>query len=126
MARPRSPAPAQSSFDTRLSPPHVYMSRVWRCAWMALLMMTATLAVGTLGYRWIGGFEWLDAFHQSALLLAGMGPVKEVTSAAGKLFDSAFALACALVMLGAAGFLFAPIIHRVLHRYHLEDAGDDV
>ncbi len=88
-------------------------------------MMVATLTVGTLGYRWIDGFAWLDAFHQSALLLAGMGPVKEVTSAAGKLFDSAYALTCALVMLGAAGFLFAPIIHRVLHRYHLEDARDD-
>lgn len=105
-----------------LSPPAVYRSRVGRCALVALVMMGVTLAVGTLGYRYIDGFAWLDAFHQSAMLLAGMGSVKDVTSAPGKLFDSAYALACALVMLGAAGFLFAPVIHRVLHRYHLEDA----
>ena len=110
------------SFATPLSPPHVYRARVWRCAWVALGMMAATLAVGTLGYHTIDAFDWLDAFHQSAMLLAGMGPVRDVTTAAGKLFDSFYALTCALVMLGAAGFLFAPIIHRVLHRYHLEDA----
>lgn len=123
-AQRRSPA-ATSSFDAPLSPPHVYVSRMWRRVWVALSMMSATLAAGTFGYRFIEGFAWLDAFHQAAMLLAGMGPVQVVASSAGKLFDSGYALACALIMLGIAGFLFAPIIHRVLHRYHLEDAGDD-
>ena len=126
---PSSPMPKAPSLPTGspwpLSPRPVYLSRVWRCAWGAILMMAGTLAIGTLGYHFIAGFDWLDAFHQSSLLLSGMGPVKDLTTPAGKLFDSVYALVCALVMLGAAGFLFAPIIHRVLHRYHLEDARGD-
>jgi hypothetical protein len=98
---------------------------VWYAAAVALAMMAVTLVLGTIGYHTVDDFEWLDAFHQSAMLLAGMGPVKEINTTAGKLFDSIYAIFCALVMLGAAGFLFAPVIHRVLHRYHIEDAGSD-
>lgn len=121
---PAAQAPERdiSTFAVPLSPRPVYLSRVARCALVAVAMLGGTLAVGTLGYRVIDGFDWLDAFHQSAMLLAGMGPVRDVHSSAGKLFDSFYALACAFVMLGAAGFLFAPMIHRVLHRFHLEDA----
>lgn len=107
----------------RLAPQPVYYARIGRMAVIAFAMMVAMLGIGTLGYHLIDGFAFLDAFHQSAMLLAGMGPVKEINTAAGKWFDSVYALACALIMLGAAGILFAPIIHRILHRFHLEDAG---
>jgi len=29
------------------------------------------------------------------------------------------------VLLGATGILFSPVIHRLLHRYHIEDAAGD-
>ena len=109
----------------RLAPPPVYYSRIGRTAAIALAMMLAMLLVGTLGYHYIDEFRWLDAFHQSAMLLAGMGPVQEIVTTAGKWFDSIYALACAIVMLGAAGIMFAPVIHRILHRFHLEDAAAD-
>jgi hypothetical protein len=92
---------------------------------IAAAMVTATLAIGMVGYHVIDGFAWLDAFHQSAMLLAGMGPVKEINTVWGKLFDSFYALFCALILLGSAGVLFAPVIHRILHRFHLEDAGTE-
>ncbi|MEO8508748.1 MAG: hypothetical protein ABI593_14060 [Betaproteobacteria bacterium] len=106
-----------------LAPKPVFLSRVWRSMALALLLIAGTLAVGTFGYHVIDRFDWLDAFHQSAMLLAGMGPVKDIDTVAGKLFDSFYALFCALVLLGAAGVLFTPLIHRILHRFHLEDAG---
>ena len=100
-----------------------FASRVGRMAILAVALVVATLAIGTVGYHAVDGFPWLDAFHQSAMLLSGMGPVRQIETTAGKLFDSFYALLCALVMLGAAGILFAPIVHRLLHRFHLEDAG---
>ncbi len=90
---------------------------------LASVLVVATLALGTLGYHVVDDFPWLDAFHQSAMLLAGMGPVRQIETTAGKIFDSLYALLCALIMLGAAGILFVPIVHRLLHRFHLEDAG---
>ncbi|MFO1324770.1 MAG: hypothetical protein U1F15_11975 [Burkholderiales bacterium] len=108
-----------------LAPRPRFLSRVWRSAGIAVAMMVAWLAVGTIGYHAVDNFDWLDAFHQSAMLLAGMGPVKEINTVGGKLFDSLYALACAVVMLGAAGILFTPVIHRILHSFHIEDAGPD-
>jgi hypothetical protein len=106
-----------------LAPPPVYYARLRTMLGIALAMMSGWLAIGTVGYHLIDDFPWLDAFHQSSMLLAGMGPVKEINTVAGKLFDSFYALLSALIILGAAGILFAPIFHRILHRFHLEDAG---
>lgn len=108
---------------SKLAPSAVFVPRVARSSLLAFSMLSATLVVGTIGYHLIDQFDWLDASHQSAMLLAGMGPVKEISTTAGKLFDSFYALFCAVVLLGASGVLFTPLIHRILHRFHLEDAG---
>jgi hypothetical protein len=110
---------------SKLAPPSVLLSRVVWSTLIAFAMLLGTLVMGTVGYHWIDDFDWLDAFHQSSMLLAGMGPVKEINTTAGKWFDSLYALFCALMLLGASGVLFSPLFHRILHRFHLEDAGSD-
>ena len=105
-----------------LSPSKRFYARVRRAFVFSFSLIGGTLLIGTVGYHAIDDFSWLDAFHQSALLLSGMGPVKENTSVAGKLFDSFYALFCGVVLLGATGIMFTPVIHRILHRFHIEDA----
>jgi hypothetical protein len=29
-----------------------------------------------------------------------------------------------VILLAATGLMFAPVLHRLLHRFHIEDAGD--
>jgi len=41
-------------------------------------------------------------------------------STTGKLFAAAYALFSGVVFLVAAGVLVAPLLHRVLHHFHLE------
>ena len=106
-----------------LLPYNKFLVRLRRSAGLSAMLISGTLLVGTVGYHLIDDFSWLDAFHQSALLMSGMGPVKENVSVAGKLFDSFYALFCGVILLGATGILFAPVIHRILHRFHIEDAG---
>jgi hypothetical protein len=84
-----------------------------------------TLAVGVIGYHTIARLSWLASFHQAALLLSGMGPVELTLNDAGRIFESIYALFCGVVLLGSTGILFAPVIHRLLHRYHIEDAAAD-
>jgi len=105
-----------------LSPPTRFYARVRRAFALSGSLIGATLLIGTVGYHFIDDFSWLDAFHQSSLLLSGMGPVKENTTVAGKLFDSFYALFCGVILLGATGIMFTPVIHRILHRFHIEDA----
>ena len=106
-----------------LSPRPRFYARVRRALALSGSLIGGTLLAGTVGYHVIDNFSWLDAFHQSSLLLSGMGPVKENLSVAGKLFDSFYALFCGVILLGATGILFTPFIHRVLHRFHIEDSG---
>ena len=111
-------------YATELSPPNVFYSRVRRGVIYAFALVAVTLGVGIIGYHELEDVSWLDAFHQSALLLSGMGPVIELKSSAGKVFDGVYALFCGIILLAATGFLFAPVLHRILHRFHIEDSRD--
>ena len=61
------------------------------------------------------------------MLLGGMGPVDPLRTTAGKLFASAYALFSGMFVIAMAGLLFAPLLHRMLHAFHLEldDRDDD-
>jgi len=40
----------------------------------------------------------------------------------GKLFAGVYALYAGLVFLVVAGFIFAPVVHRVMHKFHWEQS----
>ena len=113
---------AEFRIPATLPPRNVFLSRVRRASTYALALVLVTLAVGIIGYHELEDISWLDSFHQSALLLSGMGPVVEMTSVAGKLYDGIYALFCGIILLAATGLLFAPVLHRILHRFHIEDS----
>ncbi|HEV2221059.1 MAG TPA: hypothetical protein VGV08_10940 [Casimicrobiaceae bacterium] len=109
-------------FAPALPPRKQFISRVRRAAKYAFSLVVATLAIGMVGYHALEGLSWLDAFHQAAMLLSGMGPVVDVKTTAGKVFDGVYALFCGVILLAATGLMFAPVLHRLLHRFHIEDA----
>jgi hypothetical protein len=99
----------------------VFLSRFRRGAAYGIGLVVVTLVVGMVGYRVLEHMSWLDAFHQSALLLSGVGSTVDVKSTAGKVFDSVYALFCGVILLAATGLMLTPVLHRLLHRFHLED-----
>lgn len=112
---------------TRRLPPlasvPVFFGRLGRTAALSLVLLLFTLAIGTLGYHVVAHVDWIDAFHQSSLLMSGMGPLDERDwSVAAKLFDSVYALFCGVILLVSVGVLLAPVIHRLVHKFHIEDA----
>jgi hypothetical protein len=100
----------------------IFYQRVGRSAVISLVLVGVTLIAGTVGYVAIARLAWVDAFHQASLLMSGMGPLEESGwSTAAKLFDSVYALFCGIVLLVSYGVLFAPVLHRLMHTFHLED-----
>lgn len=88
-------------------------------AGVALGLVVLSLLAGMLGYRYLEGMRWLDAFFNASMLLGGMGPVKtEGMSDAGKLFAGFYALYSGLVVIAVMGLMLAPVVHRILHRFH--------
>ena len=84
----------------------------------AVILLIGSLAIGMLGYATLEHLPWLDAFLNSAMLLGGMGPVDMPRTSGGKLFAGFYALYAGLVFIATAAFIFAPIAHRVLHKFH--------
>ena len=86
--------------------------------------MSGSLALGVLGYHLIAGLSWIDAVVNAAMILTGMGPVNEMTTVGAKLFASFYALFSGVAFLTIVAVLLAPAVHRFLHRFHLDLAGD--
>ena len=90
-------------------------------ACVALVVIAISLLLGMLGYRHFEQMSWIDAFVNAAMLLGGMGPVKTVgLSPPGKLFAGIYALYAGLVFIAVMSIMLAPVVHRVLHRFHWE------
>ena len=106
-----------------LATPAVFARRVLRHLAAAIGLIGGSLALGVVGYHALEGLPWVDALLNASMLMGGMGPVDPLHTTVGKLFASAYALYCGLVLLVAAGVLFAPILHRLLHRFHMADEG---
>ena len=88
---------------------------------LSAVLVGFSLAVGILGYHFIAGLNWVDSLLNAAMILTGMGPVNTLNSDAAKLFASAYALFSGVIFITTTGILMAPIFHRVLHRFHIEE-----
>lgn len=88
---------------------------------LALGLLSVSLGAGMVGYAHYEHFSVLDAFLNSAMLLGGMGPVNPPVSAGGKLFAGLYALYAGLVFLVIAALVLAPIVHRILHKFHWDE-----
>jgi hypothetical protein len=94
-------------------------------AWTLLPLAGGTLAMGMAIYHWVEQLPWPDAFVNAAMLLGGMGPVNQLHTTAGKWLAGVYALFAGLVFIVLAGVMLGPVIHTVLHRFHLESGGGD-
>lgn len=106
-------------------PRHFFLGRLLIHTLVAFGLVMFSLGIGILGYHFIAGLSWIDALMNAAMILGGMGPVNELTNDEAKLFASIYALYAGVAFLGVFAVLIAPIVHRMLHRLHLEkDKGD--
>jgi hypothetical protein len=97
-----------------------FVRRMATHAALATGVVAGSLLIGVLGYRLSEGMPWVDALLEAAMILAGMGPTHELRTLSGKLFATGYALFSGIVFLTIAAVLFGPVLHRFLHRFHLD------
>jgi len=97
-----------------------FTKRMLRFGALAAGILSFSLGIGVLGYHFFEGLPWLDSLLNASMLLGGMGPVSPIQTVAGKWFASFYALFSGLIILVAAGVMVTPILHRILHHFHLE------
>jgi hypothetical protein len=122
-AQTRNPRPSRR--HRPLPPRHVYLRRVAVQALIAAGVVSASLLLGACGYHVAAELPWLDALLNAAMILTGMGPVDPMKTAASKVFATFYALFSGVVFLTMVAFLLGPVLHRFLHRFHLELQPDE-
>jgi hypothetical protein len=90
---------------------------------LAVGSCAAALLIGVAGYHYLGDLKWIDALVNASMILGGMGPVDPLKTDAGKLFASFYALFSGLLFIGVLGVTLAPFVHRMMHRFHIDEEG---
>ena len=103
-----------------LLPRRAFYVRLARSAGVGFLIVLVSLSIGMMGYNFFEGLPWIDAFANAAMILSGMGPLTALQTSSGKLFAGCYALFSGLAFLIIMGLVFAPVVHRFLHKFHLE------
>ena len=88
--------------------------------WAAAIVAIA-LVIGMAGYMGFEGMGVVDAFVNAAMILSGMGPMGELKYDSAKVFAGIYALVSGLLIFAVAGVALAPVFHRMMHRFHLQD-----
>jgi hypothetical protein len=101
-----------------------FYGRLARSFGVALAIVSFSLGMGTAGYHFTAGLPWIDALLNAAMILTGMGPVDPIKTTAGKLFATFYALYSGIAFLTMMAVLASPIVHRFMHKFHLEDEGE--
>ena len=96
--------------------------RLVRSLGAGLMVIALVLGIGMVGYRAFEPMSWVDAFVNAAMILSGMGPISTLQTAGGKIFAGCYALFSGLAFIAILGIIFAPAVHRFLHRLHVDEA----
>jgi len=103
-----------------LLPRAAFHGRLLRSVALAAGLIGVSLMLGIFGYHWVAGLSWIDSILNASMILAGMGPVSDITRNSGKLFASAYALFSGVAFLTSVSVVLAPLLHRFLHHFHMQ------
>ena len=91
----------------------------------AALLIGLSLLAGMAGYHYFESMSWIDAFINASMILSGMGPMGPLQTWGGKCFAGWYALYSGLALILVSGLILAPLLHRVMHRFHLDTEEDE-
>lgn len=105
----------------KLAPVTVFIKRMAGALALAGILISCALFIGIGGYHWLAGLSWIDSLLEASMILGGMGPINSLKTTEAKIFASGFALFGGLVFIAIMGIILAPLTHRLLHRFHMDE-----
>lgn len=102
-------------------PVRQFLLRMVRHIGLAALIVMIAMGLGMAGHMWLEPVRWHDAMLNVSLILAGIGPFLLPETVAGKLFFAVYNVIVGLVFVALIGMVLAPLVHRMIHKFHLDD-----
>jgi hypothetical protein len=125
------PVPDPQIMLVPMPPRRLFLLRMVRNSALAAGLVCGGLFIGMVGYHRLGGLSWGESFYYAAMILSGEGPPPDPQALAGAglahlhTFAGFYALFSGVTFITTVGVLFAPALHRFLHRFHLEITAHD-
>jgi hypothetical protein len=104
-----------------LLPMPAFLRRVAFNLFLGSVFIAISLAIGMAGYAYFEGMDGTESFLNASMILSGMGPASPLQTEAGKWFAGAYALYSGIAFLAVTALVFAPLLHRLLHRFHADE-----
>lgn len=98
----------------------VFLRRVFKCGGVAFLLLAVTISMGVAVYHYVEKLSWINSFMNSIMVMTGLGLVDTLQTNTAKVFTCFYAIITAIVFYMVLAIIFAPLIHRFLHEFHLE------
>lgn len=106
--------------EAMLSARQFLLRMMWHIV-LAVLIILVAICLGIAGHMWFEPVAWHDAILNVSLILAGIGPVLLPETVSGKLFFAVYTVMASLVFVALIGVVMAPVMHRLIHKFHLDD-----
>ena len=98
-----------------------FARRMAASVFLAASLIFVALCIGIIGYHYIAGFDWIDSVLEASMIQGGMGPINMLPNPEAKLFAAGYALFSGLVFIAIMGIMLAPVTHRMLHKFHIDE-----
>ena len=98
----------------------IFLQRVFECFCLAFLLLAVSIFAGAAVYHFTEGLSWLESTMNAVMIMTGLGLVDTLHSTASKVFTCFYSIVTAIVFYMVLAIIFAPLIHRFLHKFHLE------
>ncbi|MCL7998996.1 hypothetical protein M8994_12135 [Brucella sp. 21LCYQ03] len=111
-------------YEKRTTPPlsqSRFIERMMKHAFYVIIVMLISVAFGAIGFIIFEGLGLEDAILHSTFILSGFGLISVPASTAGRMFAGIYGLYANIFFLAGFSIMFAPIIHRILHKMHADD-----
>jgi len=105
-----------------LLPMPAFLRRVAFNLLLGTAFIIVSLAIGMAGYTYFEGMDATESFLNASMILSGMGPATPLNTQGGKWFAGLYALYSGIAFLAVTALVFAPLLHRLLHRFHADES----
>lgn len=102
-----------------------YYAHLLRNAGFAMIVISVSLVIGIIGYHHFFKLSWLDSLVNASMILTGMGPVDRAETDGAKIFSSVYAIYSGVAFLTSVAVIFSPVVHRFLHKFHVDMEEED-
>lgn len=102
-----------------LAPISVFIKRMSIFSAFGIILLAITIFIGMIGLVTLDHETIVDAFTNTAMIVTSVGVNTPIKMNSAKIFCGYYSLVSNFIYISVVGIIFAPLAHRIFHKFHL-------